>query len=119
MICGEKMEAVGKKILGTMGETVVGFACDDASVQQIGHVAVEGYLSQTDNDANTRESLNFIGQMDSAVANLLGLGFVAGWGTADDGGDPGVAEFEAIVTGDCTGFASESEFVENWIHKVA
>jgi hypothetical protein len=88
-------------------------------VQQIGHVAVEGDLSQTDDDADTRECLNFIGQMDCAVANLLRLGFVTGWGAADDGGDPSVAEFEAIVTGDSTGFAGESELVEDWIHKVA
>lgn len=119
MICGEKMESVGKKILSAMRETIVGFACDDASVQQIGHVAVEGDLSQTDDDADTRERLNFIGQMDSAVANLLGLGFVARRSTADDGGDPSMAEFETIVTGDSAGFAGESEFVENWIHEVA
>jgi hypothetical protein len=119
MICGKKMETVGKEILGAMGKTIVGFACDDASVQQIGQVAVEGDLSQTDDNADTRESLNFIGQMDSTVTNLLRLGFVAGWSTADYGGDPGVAKFEAIVTGDSTGFAGESEFVENWIHEVA
>jgi hypothetical protein len=47
------------------------------------------------------------------------LGFVAGWGTADDGGDPSMTEFETIVTGDSAGFAGESKFMENWIHKVA
>ena len=94
------MQAVGKDVFGAVGEAVVGFARDDAGVQEMGEIAVEGDLTQADDDADARQGLNLVGQVSGAVANLLRGGLVAGRGAADDGGDPGVAELEAVVAGD-------------------
>jgi len=113
------MQAARKKILSTMGEAVVGFVSNDAGLKQVGEITVEGDLSEADDDTDARQRLNFIGQMDGTVANLLWDGLVTGRGAADDRGDPGVAEFEAIVAGDGAGFAGEAKFVEDGIHEVA
>src|ERR1700744_5516866 len=92
------MKTVGEKILGAMGKAVVGFAGDDTSVKQVGKVAVKGDLPETYDNADARERLNFIGQMDSTVANFLRKRFIPRWSTADDRSYPGMAQFEAIVT---------------------
>ena len=113
------MQVVGENIFGAVGEAVVGFARDDACVQQEGEIAVEGDLSEADDDADTRQGLDFSGEMGAAVANLLGEGLVAGRGAADDGGDPGVTEFEAVVAVDRAGFAGKAEFVQDRVHEVA
>jgi len=91
MVCGEQVQAVGEKRVSAVGEAVVGFASDDAGFEQEGQIAVEGDLSQADYDADSRESLDLIGKMGGAVADLLGEWLVAGRGAANDGGDPGVA----------------------------
>jgi hypothetical protein len=119
VIGSEKMKAVGEKILGAMGEAIVGFAGDDAGVEEVGEVAVEGDLSQADDDADARERLNFIGQMDGAVANLLRDRFVAGRGAANDRGDPGVAEFQSVVAMSARWLAGEAQFMQHGIHEVA
>lgn len=113
------MEAVGQKIVSAVRKTVLGFASDDAGLKQEGEVAVEGDFAEADDDANARESLDFIGEVGAAVADLLRLGLVAGWGAANDGGDPGVTEFKAVVAGDGAGFAGEAELMEDGIHEVA
>ncbi len=119
VVGGEKMQAVGQAILGAVGEAVFGFALDDAGVEQVGEIAVEGDLSEADDDTDAREGLNFVGEVGGAVANLLGLGLVAGRGAAHDGGDPGVTELQAIFAGDGAGFGGEAEFVQDGIHEVA
>jgi hypothetical protein len=63
----------------------------------MGQVAIEGDLPQADDDADTRKGFDLPGEVGGAVANLLRSGFVAGWRATDDRGDPGVAEFEAII----------------------
>jgi hypothetical protein len=113
------MEAVGKLVVGAVGEAVFGFACDDSGVEQVGEIAVEGDLSEAHDDADAREDVNLIGQVGRAVANLLGVGLVAGRGAANDGGDPGVTELQAIFAGDGAGFAGEAELVQDGIHEVA
>jgi hypothetical protein len=119
MVGGEEMEAVWKTILGAVGEAVLRLAGNDAGVEQVGKITVEGDLSEADDDADSREGFDFSGKVDGAVANLLRERLVAGRGAADDGGDPGVAEFEAVVAGDGARFAREAEFVEDGIHEVA
>jgi hypothetical protein len=119
VISGEKMRAIREEVLGTVGEAVLGFAADDAGVEQVGEIAVEGDLSQADDDTDARQGLDLSGQMGGAVANLLGEGLVAGRGAADDGGDPGVAQLEAVVAGDGAGFAGEAELVQDGVHEVA
>jgi len=119
VVGGEKMQTVGKMIVSAVGEAVFGFACDDAGVEQVGEIAVEGDLSQADDDADARQGVNLIGEVAGAVANLLGVGLVAGRGAANDGGDPGVAELQAIFAGDGAGFGGEAELVEDGIHEVA
>ena len=113
------MKAIGEKILGAVGEAVFGFVRDDVCVQQEGEIAVEGDLSEADDDSDTRQRLDFSGKMGAAVANLLGEGLVAGRGAANDGGDPGVAELQAIFAGDGAGFGGEAKLVEDGIHEVA
>ena len=119
VIGGEKMQPIGEEILGTVGEAVLGSAADDARVEQVGEIAVESDLSKADDDTDARQGLDFSGQMCCAVANFLGEGLVAGRGAADDGGDPGVAQLEAVVAGDGAGFAGEAELVQDWVHEVA
>jgi len=85
----------------------------------MGEVAIEGYLSQTDDDTDAREGFNLAGKVGGAVANLLRGGFVAGRSTTDDGGDPGVAEFKAVVAGDACRLAGEAQLVQDGIHEVA
>ena len=119
MVRDEEMQTVGEKIVGAVGEAIVGFACDDAGFKQEGEVAVKGYLSEADYDADSGESLNLASQVGCAVANLLGERLVSGRGAANDGGDPGVAELEAVVAGDGTGFGGEAKLVEDRVHEVA
>jgi hypothetical protein len=105
--------------LGAVGEAVLGFAADDAGVEQIGEIAIEGDLSQADDDTDAWQGMDFSGQMGGAVANLLGERLVAGWGAADDGGDPGVTQLEAVVAGDGAGFAGEAKLVQDGVHEIA
>ena len=119
MVRGEKVKAVGENVIRSVGEAVGGFARDDTGVQKMREVAIEGYLSKTDDDADARERLDFAGEMDGAVANLLRLGLVAGRGAADDGGDPGVTKFEAVVAVDGAGLAGQTELVQDGVHEIA
>jgi hypothetical protein len=119
MVAGEEAQAVGQEILGSVGEGVDGFLLDDAGVEQVGEVAVECDFSETDYDPDAREGLDFSGEMFSAVADLLGEGFIAGRSAADDGGDPCVAKAEAVVAGDGAGFGGEAKIVENGVHEIA
>ncbi len=105
------MEAVWKQVLGSVGETILGFASDGAGLKQVGEVAVEGNLSEADHNADARQGFDFGGEVRSAVAEFLREGLVAGWGAADDGGDPGVTELEAIVAGDSQRPSCEAELV--------
>src|SRR5260370_5411927 len=119
VVGGQTMQAVRKTVAGAVGEAVFGFACDAASVEQVGEVTVEGDLSQADDDTDARQGVNLISQVSGAVANLLGVRLIAGRGAANDGGDPGVAELQAIFAGDGAGFGGEAELVEDGIHEVA
>ena len=119
MVDGEKVEAVGQDVLCAMGETVGGLAGDNAGLQQEGEVAVEGDLAEADDDADARQGLDLGCEMRSAVADLLRGGLVSGWGAADDGGNPSVAELEAVVAGDGAGLAGEAEIIEDGVHEVA
>ena len=115
----EQMQTVGEKILGSVGETIFGFAGDDSGVEQERQIAVEGDLAKADDDTSARQSLNLRGQMARAVANLLGKRLIAGRGATDDGGDPGMAEFETVITRDGLWFGGESEVMQDGIHEVA
>ena len=113
------MEAVGEEELSAVGEDVRAATGDDASEDEVGEVAVPGDLAEADDDADAREGDDLGGEVDGAVADLLGEGLVAGWGAADDGGDPGVAEAEAVGAGDGEGGGGEAEGVEDGVHEVA
>ena len=119
VVGGQEVQAVGQKVVRAVGETILGFANDDAGFEQKGEIAVEGNLSQADDDADARQSLDLVGEVSPAVANLLRLGLVAGRGAADDRGDPGVAQLKAVVAGDGARFAGQAELVENRVHEVA
>jgi hypothetical protein len=118
VIGSEKMQTVGEKILGAMGETVLGFAGDDAGFKQKGEVAVKGYLPETNGDTDSRQSLDLCRQMGGAVADLLGMRFVAGRGAADDRGYPRMAKLEAVVAVDGPGLAGQAEFMQDGVHEI-
>lgn len=118
MVAAEKREAVRKLVFCTVGETVVTPARDDAGIYEMGEVAVPGYFTQADDDANARERCDLSCEVDRAVTNLLRSGLVTGRGAADDRGDPGMTQTETVVAGDSAGFCGEAEIVKNWIHKV-
>jgi hypothetical protein len=88
-------------------------------MKQVGKISIKGDLSQTDDDTHTWQRLDFSSEVRGAVTNLLWLGLVARWSTADDGGDPGMAEFEAVVAVDGAGFVRETKFMQDGIHEVA
>lgn len=119
MIGGEKVESVGQDVLGAVGEAVGGFAGDDAGVEQVGHVAIEGDLAEADDDADAGECLDLGGEVGGTVADLLRGGFVSGRRATDNGGDPGMAELEAVVAGGGGGLVGESHLMENGIHEIA
>jgi hypothetical protein len=118
VVRGQKVKVVGEKVIRSVAEAVGRFAGDDASMQKVREVAVEGDLSETDDDADAWERLDFAGEVGGAVANLLRLRLVTGRGATDDRGDPGVAEFEAVVAVDCAGLAGEAELVQDGVHEV-
>ncbi len=119
MVAGEQAKTVGQGVFGSVGKGVFGFSRDDAGLQEIGEVAVEGDLSEADDDADSCECFDLGGEICGAVADLLRGGLVAGRGAADDGGDPGVAQLEAIVSGDAFGLVGEAELVQDGVHEVA
>jgi hypothetical protein len=119
MISGEKMQTVGEKILGAVGEAILGLARDDAGFEQEGQVTIEGDLSEGDDDTDARQGLNFSGKVGGAVADLLGARLVARRGAAYDRGYPGVAKLEAVVAVDGARFVGEAEFVQDRVHEVA
>jgi hypothetical protein len=119
VVGGKKMNAIRENIFGPVSKAVCGFARDNAGLQKEGEVAIEGDLAQADDDAYARQGLNFCCKMRCAVTNLLRGRFVSRRGTADDRGDPGMAEFEAVVAGDGGGLVGEAEVVEDGVHEVA
>jgi len=119
MIAGKKMHSIGEGVFGAVGEAVAGFAGDDASVEKIGEVAVEGNLAQADDDANLGECLDLAGEEGSAVAYLLRKRFVLRRRATDDGGYPGLVELEAVVAGNAGGLVGKTHVMEYGIHKIA
>jgi hypothetical protein len=119
VIGSEEMETVREQILGSVGKTIFRFANNDAGLEQVGEVAVEGDLSEGDYDTDAWQGLDLGGEVRGAVAEFLWERLVAGRGAADDGGDPGVAEFETVVAGDGQWSGGEAKLVEDWIHEVA
>jgi hypothetical protein len=78
------MLTVREKILGSVGEMVFGLAGDHSGLKEMRKIAVEGDLSQADDDTDAWQSLNLRSQMGGTVANLLRKGLIAGRGTTDD-----------------------------------
>jgi len=52
VIGSEEMETVREQILGSVGKTIFRFANNDAGLEQVGEVAVEGDLSEGDHDTD-------------------------------------------------------------------
>ena len=88
VVAAEEGDAVGKEVLGGVGEGEGGAAFDDSLLEQMGEVAVPGDLTEADDDADSGQSGDFGGEMGGAVADFLRGGLVAGRGAADDGADP-------------------------------
>jgi len=119
VVGGEQIETVREKVFGPVGETVVRLASDNTGLQEKSHISVEGYLAETDDDTYARQSLNLMGEVGSAVANLLRERLVAGRGTADHRGDPCMTKLETVVAGYGARFAGEAELVKDRVHEIA
>lgn len=119
MVAGEEMDAVGQPVLCAVGEAIGGAGPNDIGVKEMGEEAVEGDLAEADDDADSWECGELMHEVLAAVADLLRERLVAGRSAADDGGDPGVAELEAVVAVDGLGLVGEAELVEDGVHEVA
>lgn len=102
------MHSVRENILRPVSESIGRLPRNDAHLQKIGEIAVKGDLTEAYHHTNPRQSLNLLGKMGSAVANLLGEGFISRRCAADDRGYPRVAELEAVVAGDACRLAGEA-----------
>jgi hypothetical protein len=71
VVRGEKMKTVGEKVLGPMGEVICGFANNNAGMQKVSKVTVEGDLSKADDDPDAWQGLDLAGKVGGTVANLL------------------------------------------------
>lgn len=119
MVGGKKVETIREGVFGTVGENIGRAAGDDADVEEMGEVTVPGDLAEAHDHADAREIGDLTSEVRRAVANLLREGFVAGRSAADDRGNPGMAELEAIVAGDSARFAGEAQLVQDGVHEVA
>lgn len=119
VVAREELEAVREVVFDAVAEVVERTAGDDALVEEVSEVAVEGDLAESDDDADAGKEVDLAGEMGGAVADFEGRGFVAGRGAADDGGDPGVAELEAVCAGGGVRLIGEADFVEDGVHEVA
>jgi hypothetical protein len=119
VIAAEESQAVGESVLGTVTKGVVGAAIDLAAQQEVGKEAVPSDFAQADDYPDLAQRFDLGGEMSGAVPNLLGGWLVSGWGAADDGGDPGMAEAQAVVAGYGVWLSREAELVEYGIHEVA
>jgi len=119
VVAAEQAEAVGERVFGRVGEAVVGAASDDTRSEEVREEAIPGDLAQADDDADFGQRGDFRGEVDAAVADLLGGGLIARGSAADDRGDPGMAQPKAVVARDGDRFGGESELVQDGVHEVA
>ena len=119
MVGGEEGDSVGHGVFGGVGEGVGGLAGDHMLAVQEVEVGVKGDFTESDDDFQTLEGSALASGEFGAGGEFLGQGLVVGWGTADGGGDPHVAELESVIA--CGGGwqRRESEAVEDGIHEVA
>ncbi len=119
MVADEQVQTVGKNVLCAVGEAEGRACADDLCMEEMGEKGVEGYFAETDDDPDAREGGEFMAEVVAAVANLLREGLVSRRGATDDGGDPGVAELEAVVDRGGRGLVGEAEFMEDRVHELS
>ncbi len=96
MITPQQMEAIGQQVLRSMSKEVRRTAFDDSGLQQVRQVSIPGNSAKTDDDLDAGQSAQFGKKMLRAGADLRRSRLVTGRRAADDGGNPGVAESQAI-----------------------
>ena len=119
MVAAEQMQAVGQRVLCGVREAVVGAASNDACGEQVGEEAVPRDLAKADDHADAGQRVDLGCEVDGAVANFLRCGLISRGRAANDRGNPGVAEAEAVVAGDGSWLVGEAEFVQNGVHEVS
>jgi hypothetical protein len=119
MVGSEQVQPIGQAILSPMGKLVVRSPADDAAKEQVGKIAIPGDLSKGNDDPKARQGCDLIRKVSGAVTEFAGKRFVTGRGTAYDGGDPCMAEFETVVAVDGLGFGGEPKFVQHGVHECA
>ncbi len=84
MVATQQMFSVRQNFVGSMSEVKGRFALDDSLRKQIGHVSVEGDLSQADDDLQGSEVADLCGEMGCAIPDLLRCGLITRRGASDD-----------------------------------
>src|SRR6185437_5095754 len=119
VVAAEEREAVGELVLGSVAEDKSGSALDDARADEVREIAVPGNLAEANDDLDSGQESDLIGEIGSAVADLFGCGLVAGRRTANDGADPHAAEPETVVYM-CRGWlVGEAGVVQHGIEEVS
>lgn len=119
MIARQKPPIAGDAISDIVAEDELSAGGHLSGADEMGHDAIESNLSQTHNHPEIGEGGDLLIEKRSAVGDLLGQRFVAGRGAADDGGDPGVEEAQAVATGAGSGLRGKPGAMEQGIEKSA
>ncbi len=119
MIAAEQVQGIRQGVLCAMAERIRRSAANRAFREQVREIAVPGNLSQAYHNADSLQQLNLIREVRRAIANLLRQWLVARGRAPHHRGDPGVAQFESVLTGNCSRLVRQCEAMQNWIHKVA
>lgn len=119
MVAAEQMFPIRQKVVGSVRKAKGGFSLDQALGEKVGEVTVKSDFAETDDDAEMLELANFRGEVRGAVADLLRGGLIAGRSAADNGGDPGVAQLQAIVARCPSRLIGKASLVQDGVHEVA
>ena len=119
MVTGEEPAVARDRVFDGVAEDERTAAVELAGAEEMGDDAIEGDFAETEDDAETSEGGDFLIEVRGAGGDLRGEGFVAGGSAADDGGDPGIGDGEAVAAVRGAGLRGESGAVEERVEEIA
>lgn len=119
MVAAEQMDPIRKQVVGSVGKAKGGFSLDQTLGEEVGKVTVKSDFAETDDDAEMFELVHFGGEVRGTVADLLRGRLIAGRSAADNGGDPGVAQLQAVIARGALRLIGKAGLVKDGIHEVA